>query len=322
MIYRGPVRRQPLSIVAAIAVIASACGAAHPGAARTPERSTPHAVASSRGSAVRTARPAAHKLLVIVLENHSEREALAQMPHLAGWAHRYGRATDYFALAHPSLPNYLAIFGGSTFGVTSDCSVGHPGCVPPAPSVFGQTISAGKTARAYQESMTTNCQTTTAGRYAARHSPWPYWTNAAERRECRAFDVPSGTVQHGALARDVATATLPVTGELTPDFCDDGHDCSLSTADGWLARWVPELMSGRDYRSGHLTIVVTFDEDDSSQANRVAFVVIDPRLHHKVVARRCTHYCLTRWLDANAGVRLLRNASRAPSLRAAFGLSR
>jgi phosphatidylinositol-3-phosphatase len=312
------VRPRLLHVLAAAAMIVAACGSSRPGIARTVETS-----ASATPSAAATATaPAVHKLLVIVLENHSAQEALSQMPHLDGWAHRYGRATNYFAIAHPSLPNYLAIFGGSTFGVHSDCSVGSAGCVPRAPSVFGQTIEAGKTAKAYQESMTQHCQTTTLGRYAARHSPWPYWTNAAERRMCGAFDVPSGTLKGGALAHDVAAGTLPVTGEVTPDFCDDGHDCSLLTADNWLGRWIPALMSGRDYRSGNLTIVVTFDEDDASQANHVAFVAIDPRLHQKVVSLRCTHYCLTRWLDANAGVRLLRNGAGAPSLRAAFGLGR
>ena len=117
-----------------------------------------------------------------------------------------------------------------------------------------------------------------------------------------------------------ATGALPVTGELTPDFCNDGHDCPLSTADRWLRRWVSALRAGSDWRHGRLTIVITFDEDDYSAANKVAFVVLDPRLSHTVVRRACDHYCLTRWLDENARVRLLRHAASAPDLRAAFHL--
>jgi acid phosphatase len=257
---------------------------------------------------------------VILLENHSQSEALAQMPELSRLASVYGQATNYFAVDHPSLPNYLAIWGGSTFGVTSNCSVGSSGCVPTGPSVFGQTVAAGETAKAYQESMTTNCQTSGSGLYAPRHGPWPYWTDTTERAACLVDDVPSGTTTSGALASDAASGNLPVTGEVTPNLCNDAHDCSLATADAWLGSWIPTLMAGPDYTSGRLTIVITFDEDDSSQQNQVALVAIDPRLSGKTVTGTFNHYSLTRWLDANANVSLLRNAATAPDLRAAFGL--
>jgi hypothetical protein len=259
-------------------------------------------------------------VLVIIGENHSDQEALAHMPHLAGWAKSFGQATNYSAITHPSLPNYLAIWGGSTFGVSSDCGVGTSGCTPSAPSVFGQTLAAGKTATAYQESMSSPCQTSGSGGYAPRHGPWPYWQDSAERAACRQNDISSGTITSGNLHDDIANGQLPVTGELTPNLCNDAHDCGLSTFDSWLAKWVPVLIAGPDYRSGNLTILITFDEDDGSQGNAVAFVAIDPRLSGKTVTGRFNHYSLTKWLDDNAGVSELRNAASAPDLRAAFGL--
>jgi phosphatidylinositol-3-phosphatase len=282
-----------------------------------PTTSTP---APSTSSPVPPPPATGHKLLVIPLENHSQSEALAQMPNLAGWAQQFGQATSYYAITHPSLPNYLAIFGGSTFGVTSDCSVGSSGCVPAAPSVWGQTLAAGHTAAAYQESMTSDCQTGGSGSYAPRHGPWPYWTDAGERAACQANDVPSGTATSGRLVDDIRAGALPTTGELTPNLCNDGHDCGLATTDAWLATWMPVIMAGPDYVAGRLTVVITFDEDDASQNNKVALVVIDPRLHGVDVTGTYDHYSLTRWLDDNAGVALLRNAALAPDLRAAFGL--
>jgi len=242
------------------------------------------------------------------------------MPNLTAWGARFGQATNYHALAHPSLPNYLAIFGGSTFGVTSDCSVGDSGCVPTAPSVFGQTIAAGETATAYQESMPTNCATAGSGEYAPRHGPWAYWTDGTEAADCKQFDVPSGAPGSGRLADDIASGKLPVTGELTPNLCNDAHDCSLATFDSWLGSWIPVLMAGPDYTSGKLTIIITFDENDGSAGNDVPFVVINPALSAVTVTGNFDHYSLTRWLDDNAGVSLLRNAASAPDLRAAFGL--
>jgi acid phosphatase len=168
--------------------------------------------------------------------------------------------------------------------------------------------------------MSTNCQTSAAGDYAPRHGPWPYWTDGTDRSDCQSYDVPSGTPSAGNLVDDVRAGNLPVTGELTPNLCNDAHDCSLSVADAWLGSWLPVIMAGPDFVGGQLTVIVTFDEDDSSQRNQVAFVVIDPRLHGVTVTGTFDHYSLTRWLDENAGVALLRNAGSAPDLKAAFGL--
>ena len=307
----------------------TACSAQSPTTSAPAPSTSPTSTPTSTGastsapsSSSTTAAPAGsgHKVLVFIEENHSLSEALSQMPHLSSWANTYGQATNYFAIAHPSLPNYLAIWGGSTFGVTSDCSVGESGCIPTAPSVFGQTLAAGKTARAYQESMTSNCQTGGSGSYAPRHGPWPYWLDSTERNGCSANDVPSGTTSSGNLLNDINAGSLPVTGEVTPNLCNDAHDCSLATADNWLAAWIPKVMAGSDYTSGRLTIIITFDEDDSSQGNKVPFVVIDPRVAGKSVTATFNHYSLTRWLENNAGVTTLRNATTAPDLRAAFGL--
>ncbi len=265
-----------------------------------------------------TATPSAHKVLVILEENHSASEALSQMPALAGYASTYGQATHYYAVSHPSLPNYVAIWSGDTQGISSDCGVG-PGCQPAGPTVWGQTLAAGKSAKAYQESMTSNCQTSSSSGYVARHGPWPYFAGP-ERYGCSAYDVPLGTTSSGNLLQDVQHGTLPVTGEITPNLDNDAHNGTLAQADSWLGGWLSIITKGSDFRSGHLTVVVTFDEDDSSQGNQVPLVVIDPRLSHAVVTGTFNHYSLTRWLDQNAGVALLRKASSAADLRAAFGL--
>lgn len=256
-----------------------------------------------------------HKVIVIIEENESRSSALKGMPYLNSLATTYGQATHYNAIRHPSLPNYLAIWGGSTFNVTTDCKVGAAGCIPTGPSVWGQTLAAGKTAKAYQESMPSNCDTSGSGRYAPRHGPWPYWTSATERSECNKYDVPLAT----HLQNDISAGTLPITGEITPNLCDDAHDCSLATADGWLKTWIPRLMAGPDYKGGRLTIIVTFDEGSSTN-NNIPFVVIDPRVSKKTVTGTFNHYSLTRWLEDNAGVSHLHNAASAPSLKAAFGL--
>ena len=102
---------------------------------------TPSTSASTTPTTSTSPPPTGHKVMVIIEENHSQTEAITLMPHLASWAATYGKATAYVAATHPSLPNYLAIAGGSTFGVADD---NGPSSHPIAgDSVFDQTITAG-----------------------------------------------------------------------------------------------------------------------------------------------------------------------------------
>jgi acid phosphatase len=249
--------------------------------------------------------------VVLVVENHSMDEMRAEMPFLEQLGNTYGRTTDYHAVAHPSLPNYLAMTGGSTYGVTDDADPSaHP---VQAPSVFGQALSAGRTAKVYAEGMTGPCETQNAGRYAVRHNPWTY--HVAERSQCARYDVPLD-----ALAADVAGGRLPDVGMVVPDVCNDAHDCPLSTADAWLRTQVRLLMSGPDWRSGRLAVVVTADEDDYSQDNLVLTVVAHPSLDGVTVTQPLDHYSLARAYSEVAGATPMGDAASARSLLAAFGL--
>ena len=112
------------------------------------------------------------KVLVFVVENHSLDQMRETMPFTAHLGDQFSYATNYKALTHPSLPNYLAMTGGSTYGVTDDAPPStHP---VHGPSVFGQAIGVGKSAKLYAEGMPSNCATSSEGRYAVRHNPWAY----------------------------------------------------------------------------------------------------------------------------------------------------
>jgi phosphatidylinositol-3-phosphatase len=318
----GWVRSVVLAVLGALAAGCAGGGPTAP-AASAPATSMP-AVSVPASSAPATGPPAASspgrptKSLTIVEENHGEQAALARMPYLASLAAEYGRTTDYRALAHPSLPNYLALVGGSTLGVTDDG--------PPAihhvrgPSVFGQALAAGRTAKAYAESMDRPCELSNSGSYAVRHNPWTYFADPAERTACQAYDVPAGTPSAGTLHDDVAAGTLPTIGWITPNLCHDAHDCALGAADDWLRGWLPAIMAGPDFRAGRLAIDVTFDEDEGESGNTVLTVVIAPGVRHVLATAPCSHYCWTRYADDLAGAPPLNRAAGAPSLGAAFGL--
>ena len=249
-------------------------------------------------------------------ENHSEGAALRGMPWLASMAKRYGYASSWQAITHTSLPNYLALTGGSTFGVSDN---GSPSSHPlTGASVFGAAIARGKTAKTYAEGMSGTCSTSGTARYAVKHNPWPYFQDRTEHAACLRADVPAGTPAAGNLRNDVTAGTLPTVGLVVPDLCDDAHDCPLSTADAWLKGWLDVVMSGPDYTGGRLAIVVTFDEDEGGGPNTVLTVVISPHTSRIASSERFSHYSWTRYAAELSGSPPLRGAADAPTLRGVF----
>lgn len=254
------------------------------------------------------------KILVVIEENHSLEQMRAGMPYLAALADRYGYATSWRALTHPSEPNYLGLVAGTTFGVTDDRDpAANSARVGAAPSVFAQALRAGRTAATFAESMPFPCAREDHGSYAVRHNPWTYF--AADRAACGSHDLDTSTF--GARARD---NRLPDLGLLVPDLNHDAHDGTLGAADAWLRTTLAPVLASRDFTSGRLVVVVTADEDDRHADNTVLTAVLHPRLRHLVVTRPLTHYSLTRYVAEVLGVQPLGAAREAPDLRAAFGM--
>lgn len=251
------------------------------------------------------------KVLTVVVENHSLAQMQAGMPYAFSQARRYGYASNWTALTHPSLPNYVGMVSGTTSGLSDDN--------PPSShrltgrTVFGQARAHGKTARAYVESMPSRCSLSSAGRYAVKHNPLAYFTR--ERSLCRRFDRSTA-----GLAADIRNGALPNVGFVVPNECNDAHDCSLATADSWFASLMARVKAGPDWKSGRLAVVLTADEDDRSSGNKVLTVVMHPALSRKVVRTPLTHYSLTRLYDDVIGAPRLNGAATAPDMAAAFGL--
>ncbi|MGZ4687667.1 alkaline phosphatase family protein [Oryzihumus sp.] len=253
------------------------------------------------------------KVLVVIEENHSLDQMRTQMPGVFRLAKRFGYATDYHAITHPSLPNYLALAGGSTFGVTDDAGpTTHP--IHGTPSVFADALAHGRTAKVYADGMPSPCATADGGNhYAVKHNPWAYFVD--ERAACVKHDVPATR-----LAADAAAGRLPNVGLLVPNLCHDAHDCSLASADAWFVSTMKRVFAGPDWRSGRLAVVLTADEDDSNQNNTVLTAVLHRSQHHHVVHTRLDHYSLLRMLEGVVGAPHRGKAASVPSLADAFHL--
>jgi phosphatidylinositol-3-phosphatase len=252
-----------------------------------------------------------------VLENHEYGEVIGspEAPFLNGLARRGALATRYYAVAHPSLPNYLALLGGSTFGVDDNCTE----CSLAGDNLAAQLSRAGISWRAYVEGLPSPCyRGSTHGRYVKRHNPFMYFRSIFDRRDrCR------NVVPATDLGEDLRSDSLPAFSWVTPDLCHDGHDCGLRTADSWLARLVPRI--ARKLGPGGF-LVVTFDEGTSDRGccggadgGRVATIVAGPRARHGARLRRpLDHYSLLATIEAAFGAPRLRHARGAPTLAGAL----
>jgi len=229
--------------LAAAPLFAAGCTQARPGA--------PLDVQSSK-----LPSPASSRVIVIVMENAEYSEVLGNpaAPYINALARRYGLATQSFAIGHPSLPNYLALTSGSTQGVSSDCT----DCQVGASNIVDQLEAAGISWKAYLEDLPGACfQGAAAGGYAKKHNPFIYFDDIA-----RSPGRCSRLVGFSQLAADLRRGRLPTYAWISPNLCDDGHDCGVAGSDRFLARTGPALL----HELGpHGFLVLTWDEGSSDR---------------------------------------------------------
>jgi hypothetical protein len=251
----------------------------------------------------------------IVMENKTYSQVIgsANAPYINGIARQCGLATQFFAEAHPSLPNYIAMTSGSTQGITDDSDPSaHPLSVP---SIFSQL---GSGWRSLEESMPSNCDLFNSGLYAVRHNPAAYYINI--RTQCAIQDVP---------LTDPPNLSARFTF-ITPNLCNDMHSCptastidaEVKNGDAWLATWLPKIFASPEYRSGSTAVFLTWDEDDFNDAQHIPTLVMSPSVRSGTSSSATfNHYSLLRTTEEMLGLgAFLGNAASAASMRAAFGL--
>jgi hypothetical protein len=265
------------------------------------------------------ARPAAAapRFAVIVLENHEFDEVIgsAEAPFLNRLARRGTLVSRYHAVDHPSLSNYLAMIGGSTFGIRETCT----DCRAGGDNLAAQLTRAGISWRAYMEDMPRPCfEGATHDEYAKRHNPFMYFeTISSVPSRCR------NVVPATRLDEDLRANELPTFSWLSPDLCHNAHDCAIAVADHWLSRLIPRIT--RKLGPGGI-LVVTFDEGKSdsgccggSTGGRVATIFAGPGARRGArLAGPFDHYALLATIEDRFGLPRLRMARGAPTLRAAI----
>jgi hypothetical protein len=235
-------------------------------------------------------------------------------PYINALAKRYGLATAMYAVSHPSLPNYLALTGGSTFGISSDCT----DCTVGATSLVDQLARARISWKAYMEDLPSPCFTGPgAGEYAKKHDPFVYYTRVArDPKRC------ANVVPLGQLAADERAGALPAFIWITPNLCHDMHDCAPATGDRFLASLIPPLLRSLGPTG---VLFLTWDEgvtDDGccrlASGGHVATILAGPTVRPHARMRTPTdHYSVLQTIEDLFGLPRLRGAGCActPSLQ-------
>jgi acid phosphatase len=226
------------------------------------------------GSANHGTPPASStRVFLVVEENHSYSEVIgnSSMPYLNSLASQYGLATQYYADAHPSIPNYfmlttgLPVTGNDAFtGTDKDDNVAR------------ELMKAGKTWRSYSESLPSAGYTGgDAYPYFKHHNPFAYFSDVI------GASLADNLVPFSQFSSDLASNTLPDFSFITPNALNDAHDGSLATADQWLKANIDPLVKSAAFQSGGVLIIV-FDESVSSDLSHVGghvpFVIVGPKI--------------------------------------------
>jgi phosphatidylinositol-3-phosphatase len=302
--------RRGLTIAALLALACASWGAPAPAGAAPAAFARP-----APCGALGHHQPDIRHIIVVVFENHSKQEVIGHARYMTALAHACGLATNYHGIGHPSLPNYLAMTSGGTHGITTDCLPSS--CTINARSIFEQLGRHHKRWQAFAESMPHRCGLTGTQLYAPRHNPAVYYGRIRSGclRHDRRLGSPTSGPFHNALRGHLGRYVF-----VTPNLCNDAHDCPLSVADGWLAKWVAAIRQSNAYHKRHTAIVITFDE--GGNGNNVATIVVSPYTRAGTSSGALfTHYSLLHMCESVLGVGYLGKAAAAGGFGRAFRLA-
>jgi hypothetical protein len=265
-------------------------------------------------AAARVATPTSSHVVVIVMENKEYGNVIGQSsaPYANSLARRYALLTHSYGVTHPSLPNYFALTAGTTFGVHTDCT----SCQQSGTNLVDQLEAAGVSWKAYMGAMPSACfKGATSGRYAKKHNPFMYYPSVAGNPKRCAKVVPGARI-----LPDAKAGRLPAFSFLSPDLCDDTHDCGVSSGDRFLADTVPTILSAL---GPHGFLILTYDEGSSNNhgGGQIATTIAGPPVKRGAKpGATYTHYSVLRTIEDAFRLKHLRHAGDAAtkSISAAF----
>ncbi len=231
----------------------------------------PSAIFSNSASPIKT-------VFVIVMENHNWSEVTGpDSPYMTQTLVPMGaHAEQYYNPPdnHPSLPNYLWLEAGTNFGISedNDPSVSHQGTTQHLTTLLNQK---GVPWKAYEENISgTECPLENDGLYGVRHDPFVYFDDVTGNMDAQSSYCMQHVRPYTELATDLQNNKVSGYNFITPNTCDDTHDCSTAQGDTWLSHEVPTILNSQAYHNGG-AIFITWDEANTGDGP-IGMVVLSP----------------------------------------------
>ncbi len=224
------------------------------------------------------------RVVMVIFENKSYSKIIGNpsAPYINSLASLGATFTSSHGVTHPSQPNYIALFSGSTQGVTNDV-VPPPGSPWSSANLASRLLAGGRTFAGYCEGLpSTGSLVATYGRYARKHNPWSDFSN-----------VPS-SLNKPFSSFPTTYSSLPTVSVVVPDLYNDMHDGPISAGDTWLKSHLSAYVLWAKTHNGLL--IITFDEDDFTVSNQIPTVFVGPMVKPGRYGQWINHYNVLRTL--------------------------
>lgn len=239
------------------------------------------------GAPASPALPRPDHIVIVVDENklYSRIIGNPEAPYINSLAGRAAVFTNFFALTHPSQPNYLALFSGSTQGVSTNSSPA-PGTPFATPNLATGLAGAGLTFAGYCEGLpAAGSLEPVHENYRRRHNPWSNFSNVPADSNRPFTDFPASDRYD----------SLPTVSFVIPDLIHDMHSGTIATGDEWLRN---NLDSYIQWAATHNSLfILTFDESDSPEANHILTLMVGPMVIPGTYPEPVNHLHLLRTLE-------------------------
>jgi acid phosphatase len=233
--------------------------------------------------------PTPAHIVVVMEENHSYSDIIgnSSAPYMNSLASSGALITASYGVTHPSEPNYMALFGGSTDGLSADtCPV-----TDKAANLGSELLGAGYTFKGYSEGLpSTGSTTCTSGKYARKHSPWINFSNVPTSDSLPFTSFPSSSNY----------ASLPTLSFVIPNLNDDMHDGTISAADTWLKSNISAYATWA--KANNSLLIVTWDEDDYTENNQIPTIIVGAHVATGHYDETINHYNLLATLEQIYGL--------------------
>jgi phosphatidylinositol-3-phosphatase len=246
--------------------------------------------------------PKPDHIVIVIEENKSFSQIIGNgdAPYINELAKRGALFTQSYGVTHPSQPNYLALFSGSTRGISSNaCPLDLSG-----ENLASQLLAKGLSFTSYAESMPEpGYEGCIYGAYMRKHNPVANW------KELAALNQPLSVFPSDY-------SQLPTVSFVIPDLRNDMHDGSIAQGDAWLKKNIEGYALWAMMHNSLL--IVTWDEDNGSEGNRIATIFLGAIVNPGQYGQRIDHYHLLRMLEELYGLPLLNESAKAQSTKGSW----